>query len=120
MTLAISSKESPSSYMTHILLRIEVSIFVTVHSFCVLTSCLAKDVDKPPFEVTETGYVNYTVLILQLLTILAGGVNLKSRFELTLSRNRGRKPSHFTITSNCTHGPPLEVVNLKFQLMKQQ
>lgn len=79
-------------------------------------SLASEDVDRPPFEVTETGYVVWRNALSSqdpfthssplIFLRRAAGANSRSKSAFTLSPNPPKKPSSSTTTSNSTLGLP--------------
>lgn len=65
------------------------------------------DVDKPPFEVTETGYALSPFLLFLNQSFSTDGASLRFKLESTLYRRQGRNRFFYTTTSNYIHGQHL-------------
>lgn len=97
MTLVISSSGSFSNCMRLMQIRIEVSAsFPNVNLHLQFTLA----VDKPPFEISETGCVDRVHPKTLILCYFTDGESLRYRFELPLCQNLERSRWPFFIISN--------------------
>jgi len=70
-----------------------------------ISNCCIADLDKPPFEVTETGYADRLVTPSRLVINKSpGGGNLRLAFVSLSFKNREKRPSLYIIISSFTSG----------------